>query len=210
MALQLKVPAIAGTLVGTALGAVAVGVGVATLPIALPAGAAAGVLVDVLRRKHHVAVTVASPPPPAVMQMIVRAAPPSAPSAAVVTARSTQASAAPPIQAILLHAYLHINPASKIGTGGLLQSITNATNRAKVVRDFQSAFNIDANAVAAFGGKRLTVDGIFDAPTAAALAFFTHDPIPADPAGLAPTHAAAPPASPSADASADLSLNFST
>ena len=188
MALHLKVPAAAGTVVGTALGAAAVGLGLATLPIALPAGAGAGVIIDILRRKHKAAVIVTPPPSapsPAVLRMILRSAPAGA-NAAQMAASATQAVAAPPPAATALHSFLKAHPLNKIGAFDLIA-------RPGVIRAFQIAFNVDPNAVRAFAGKQLIVDGAYDAGTAAALTFYTHDPIPADPPPKsAPAHAPAP------------------
>jgi hypothetical protein len=163
----MKVPAIIGTVMGGALGAAAVGLGIATLPIALPVGLGAGIVVDLLRRNHHVALTVTPPPPPQVAATLAQYAP-------TAVQASAKAASAPPAQATALHQYLVKHPASRVG-------LSKDPAADMLVRMFQAAFNADAHAVAAFGNKKLPTNGAFGNATAAALMFYTHDPIPPDP-----------------------------
>lgn len=212
MSSQTKVPGFAATVAGALIGAGAVGLGLATLPIAIPVGLVAGGVVDLLRRKHNVAVTVIPPPttpPPAVMRMIILAAPHVQP--AQMAASAAQAVSSPPREATTLHAYLRANPASNMASMGMLQLMQVALQRAQLVHAFQSAFNADPNAARAFGKSGgwsggLATTGTFDGPTAAGLAFYTHDPIPADPQ---PKMASPSNAEPSADLSASASLDIS-
>jgi hypothetical protein len=200
MSTQLKIPAIAGTLLGTALGAAAVGIGVATLPIALPVGAVAGIVIDVLRRKHNVAVTVTPPPPIAVMRML--------PQTPTMAASAAKAAAGPPVQATILHSYLLAMPASKLAAMSLVQLMPALSTRAQLVRAFQTAFNADPHAGVTFLHLKLPVTGVFDAPTASGLAFYTHDPIPADPVYKDAPASPSAANDPSASASASLDLSF--
>src|SRR5271165_2001230 len=153
----MKIPSAIGTVLGGVLGAAAVGLGVAALPVALPVGLGAGIIVDLLRRKHHVEVTVTPPPPPQVVAMLSRISPTTAQA-------SAKAAASPPAQATALHQYLVKHPASRV-------NLSQDPTADLLVRMFQVAFNADAHAVKAFGNKKIPTNGAFGEVTAAALMF---------------------------------------
>ncbi len=207
MSSQTKVPGFAATVAGALIGAGAVGLGLATLPIAIPAGLVVGGVVDLLRRKHSVSVTVIPPPsaPSVSVMRILNRASPNTP-AATMAASAAQAVASPPPEATMLHAYLRANPYANMAKLGMLPLMQAVAQRAQLVRAFQQAFNLHELAARAFT-KTLAVNGTFDMPTSAALAFFTHDIIPADPKAAAP--ASGGDAGTSADATASASLDIS-
>ncbi len=188
----MKIPGYAGTLTGTALGAAAVGLGLAALPLALPIGAAAGIIVDLLRRKHPA-------PPPQVMQSIMHFVPAPAQNAPAVAQASAKAAVSPPLQAVVLHSYLRAHPNLRVNMSRDLVLWT-------LISNFQVAFNNDPNAVKAFGGRKLAHNYKFDGPTAAALAFYTHDNIAPDPASFLPTDAPGSTSGSSASVSASASF----
>lgn len=169
---------------GTAAGAV---LGAAALPFAWPVAVVilgAGAASDVWRHKHGHALaitagpgagtTAAAPPHAQVMKIIIAASPKAAAAPAAATAASLKAAAAPPVAATDLHNYLVKYPGDRMVEGATFFTIAPVP---QLVTDFQNAFNADATAVAALG--KLTAHGRYDGQTSAALAFYTHDPIPA-------------------------------
>lgn len=178
-------PSWAITAAGGVAGLAAAGVGMMALPIALPVGIAVGGAVDYYRHVHGHKVTVgvsgpagsggsgpAAPPVP-VMRMIIRASPAAAAAPMKAATASAAAAEAPIPEATTLYNYLAKYPDDRMVMGAMFfqnQPVPGLT------QEFQAAFNKDP-ASKVLG--QLKVDGVYDAGTAAALAFFTHNPIAA-------------------------------